>query len=42
MKFLLDTMVVSEWLKARPFPGVVSWLAKADAEAARLNIARYC
>jgi toxin FitB len=25
-------MVVSEWVKARPFPGVVSWLAKADED----------
>jgi predicted nucleic acid-binding protein len=32
MNFLLDTNVVSEWVKARPNPGVVSWLAAADED----------
>ena len=27
MSFLLDTNVISEWVKARPNRGVVAWLA---------------
>lgn len=32
MSFLLDTNVVSEWVKPRPDPGVVAWLAEADED----------
>ncbi len=32
MKFLLDTNVVSEWMKPRPSPAVVEWLATADED----------
>ena len=28
MSFLLDTNVVSEWVKPRPNQGVIGWLAK--------------
>ena len=38
MKFLLDTMVVPEWVKARPFPGVVSWLANADEDCVFVSV----
>jgi predicted nucleic acid-binding protein len=27
VSFLLDTNVVSEWVKPRPDPGVIRWLA---------------
>jgi predicted nucleic acid-binding protein len=30
MSFLLDTNVVSEWVKPSPNPGVVAWLADVD------------
>jgi predicted nucleic acid-binding protein len=30
MNFLLDTTVVSEWVKTRPNRGVIAWLAEAD------------
>lgn len=32
MTFLLDTNVVSEWVKPRPHPGVVAWLAEVDED----------
>lgn len=32
MNFLLDTNVVSEWVKPRPDRGVVSWLAATDED----------
>jgi predicted nucleic acid-binding protein len=32
MNFLLDTNVVSERVKTRPNPGVVSWLAAVDED----------
>ena len=32
MSFLLDTNVVSEWVKPRPNAGVVAWLAEADED----------
>ena len=32
MSFLLDTNAVSEWVKPRPDPGVVAWLAEADED----------
>lgn len=32
MNFLLDTNVVSEWMKPHPDPGVVDWLAEADED----------
>ena len=38
MKFLLDTNVVSEWLKPRPNPGVVSWLATVDEDQTCLSV----
>ena len=39
MNFLLDTMVVSEWVKQRPHPGVVAWLADADEDRVFISVA---
>lgn len=38
MSFLLDTNVVSEWVKARPNPGVVGWLADTDEDRVFLSV----
>lgn len=38
MNFLLDTNVVSEWVKQQPNPGVVDWLAEVDEDRAFLSI----
>lgn len=38
MSFLLDTNVVSEWLKPRPNAGVVSWLATVDEDQTCLSV----
>jgi len=37
VSFLLDTNVVSEWVKPQPNPGVVAWLADADEERVFLS-----
>lgn len=38
MSFLLDTNVVSEWVKPRPDPGVVAWLADADEDRVLISV----
>ena len=38
MSFLLDTNVVSEWVKPRPDPGVIAWLAQADEDRTFLSV----
>lgn len=38
MSFLLDTSVVSEWVKPRPDAGVISWLAAADEDRVFLSV----
>ena len=38
MGFLVDTNVVSEWVKPNPNPGVVSWLAQAEEEQVFLSV----
>jgi toxin FitB len=38
MTFLLDTNVVSEWVKPRPNPGVVTWLANVDEDRVFLSV----
>jgi predicted nucleic acid-binding protein len=38
MSFLLDTNVVSEWMKPRPNPGVVAWLADVDEDRVFLSV----
>lgn len=38
MKFLLDTNVVSEWMKAPPNAKVVRWLADVDEDRTYLSV----
>ena len=38
MSYLLDTNVVSEWVKPRPNPAVVSWLADVDEDRVFLSV----
>jgi predicted nucleic acid-binding protein len=38
VNFLLDTNVVSEWMKPRPNPGVIEWLANADEDRLFLSV----
>src|ERR1035438_9272753 len=38
MSFLLDTNVVSEWMKPRPNPGVIAWLAEVDEDRTFLSV----
>lgn len=38
MSVLLDTNVVSEWVKPQPDPGVVAWLAEADEDRVFLSV----
>jgi predicted nucleic acid-binding protein len=38
VSFLIDTNVVSEWVKARPEPRVVTWLADADEDRVFLSV----
>ena len=38
MNFLLDTTVVSEWMKPSPNPGVVRWLAEVDEDRVYLSV----
>ena len=38
MKYLLDTNVVSEWVKPRPEPRVVGWLAGVDEDRVFLSV----
>ena len=38
MNFLLDTTVVSEWVKTRPNRGVMAWLAEADEDRVFISV----
>ncbi len=38
MNFLLDTNIVSEWVKPHPHPGVVAWLAEADEDRVFISV----
>jgi predicted nucleic acid-binding protein len=38
VSYLLDTNVVSEWVKRRPDAGVVAWLADADEDRVFLSV----
>lgn len=38
MTFLLDTNVVSEWVKPSPNAGVVAWLAEVDEDRTFLSV----
>ncbi|MBB6252807.1 type II toxin-antitoxin system VapC family toxin [Nitrospirillum iridis] len=39
MNYLLDTNVVSEWVKPRPDAGVMQWLATVDEDRVHLSVA---
>jgi predicted nucleic acid-binding protein len=39
MTFLLDTNVVSEWVRTRPDPGVMAWLDEVDEDRVFLSVA---
>jgi toxin FitB len=39
VSFLLDTNVVSEWVKSRPNPGLVAWLAEVDEDRVFISVA---
>ena len=41
MSFLLDTNVVSEWVKPRPHQGVITWLAEADEDRVFLSVVTF-
>ena len=41
MSYLLDTNVVSEWVKPRPDPSVVAWLAEVDKDNVFLSVATF-
>ena len=38
MRYLLDTNVISEWIKPQPDAGVVAWLAAADEDALHVSV----
>jgi predicted nucleic acid-binding protein len=38
VSFLLDTNVVSEWVKQRPDPGVITWLGEVDEDRVFLSV----
>ena len=38
MSFLLDTNVVSEWVKQKPDRGVISWLVETDEDRLFLSV----
>jgi toxin FitB len=38
MIFLLDTTVVSEWVKSRPNRGVATWLAQVDEDRVFISV----
>jgi len=41
VRFLLDTNVVSEWVKPQPDPNVVTWLAEVDEDSVFLSVASF-
>ncbi|HWZ42737.1 MAG TPA: type II toxin-antitoxin system VapC family toxin [Candidatus Saccharimonadales bacterium] len=38
MSFLLDTNVISEWMKPRPNPGLVAWFAKVEEDRVFISV----
>lgn len=38
MNYLLDTSVLSEWIKPRPDPGVTEWVKKTDEDRIFLSV----
>ncbi len=41
MSFLLDTNVVSEWIKPQPNAGVVEWIARVDEDEVFLSVVTF-
>lgn len=41
MNFLLDTNVVSEWVRQRPNASVVAWLARVDEDRVFLSVVTF-
>jgi predicted nucleic acid-binding protein len=41
VSFLLDTNVVSEWVKPRPDPRVVAWLAEVDEDGVFMSVVTF-
>ena len=39
MSYLLDTNVVSEWVKLRPEPKVINWLTEVDEDRVFISVA---
>ncbi len=38
MNFLLDTNIVSEWIKQQPHSGVINWLSSVDEDRVHLSV----
>jgi predicted nucleic acid-binding protein len=38
LSFLLDTNVISEWVKPQPHAGVIRWLAEADEDRVFISV----
>jgi predicted nucleic acid-binding protein len=38
VNFLLDTNAVSEWVKPRPNPGLIGWMASADEDRVFISV----
>jgi hypothetical protein len=38
LSYLLDTNVLSEWVRPRPDPGVITWLAEVDEDRVYLSV----
>jgi predicted nucleic acid-binding protein len=38
MNFLLDTNAVSEWVKPRPNPGLISWMESVDEDRTFISV----
>jgi predicted nucleic acid-binding protein len=38
MKFLLDTNAISEWVKPRPNPGLISWMESTDEDRIFISV----
>ena len=41
MSFLLDTNIVSEWVRDRPDPGVVAWLSEINEDEVFLSVVTF-
>jgi len=39
VSFLLDTNVISEWVKPQPDPNIMAWMAEVDEDEVHLSVA---